>query len=50
MEHAWTFIDHIRDAWHDNTSPRLDFYHAGSWGPRQADELLAPDHAVWRRL
>jgi glucose-6-phosphate 1-dehydrogenase len=50
VEHAWTFIDHIREAWHDNTAPRLDFYPAGSWGPRQADELLAPDHAVWRRL
>lgn len=50
VEHAWTFIDGIRDAWTDGDAPRLDFYPAGSWGPRQADELLAQDGAVWRRL
>jgi glucose-6-phosphate 1-dehydrogenase len=50
VEHAWTFIDGIREAWQDGAAPRLDFYPAGSWGPREADELLAQDHAVWRRL
>ena len=50
VEHAWTFIDGIRKAWTDGEAARLDFYPAGSWGPRQADELLAQDGAVWRRL
>ncbi|MEI7865400.1 MAG: glucose-6-phosphate dehydrogenase [Chthoniobacterales bacterium] len=50
VEHAWQFVDGIRAAWHDGSAPRLDFYAAGSWGPREADELLAQDGAAWRRL
>jgi len=50
VEHAWQFVDGIRAAWHDASAPRLDFYAAGSWGPREADELLAQDGAAWRRL
>jgi len=50
VEHAWRFIDGIRAAWDDGAAPRLDFYPAGTWGPREADELLAQDGAVWRRL
>lgn len=50
VEHAWQFIDGIREAWQDGAAPRLDFYPAGSWGPHEADELLAQDGAVWRRL
>jgi glucose-6-phosphate 1-dehydrogenase len=50
VEQAWTFIDGIREAWHDGAAPRLDFYPAGSWGPREADELLAQVGAVWRRM
>ena len=50
VEQAWTFIDGIREAWDDGAAPRLDFYPAGSWGPREADELLAQDGAVWRRM
>jgi glucose-6-phosphate 1-dehydrogenase len=50
VEHAWRFIDGIRAAWDDGAAPRLDFYPAGTWGPREADDLLAQDGAVWRRL
>ena len=50
VENAWRFIDGIRCAWDDGAAPRLDFYPSGSWGPREADELLAQDGAVWRRL
>ncbi len=50
VERAWEFVDGIRAAWDDGQAPRLDFYPAGSWGPREADQLLAQDGAVWRRL
>ncbi len=50
VEQAWQFVDGIRAAWNDGSAPRLDFYSAGSWGPREADELLAGDGATWRRL
>jgi len=51
VEEAWAFIDPIEEAWHAKTgAPGLCFYPAGSWGPNEADELLARDGRAWRRL
>jgi glucose-6-phosphate 1-dehydrogenase len=51
VEEAWAFIDPIEGAWHAKTDePPLCFYPAGSWGPEEADELLARDGRTWRRL
>jgi glucose-6-phosphate 1-dehydrogenase len=51
VETAWKFIDHIENAWHKSeTPPPLCFYPAGSWGPKEADELLQRDGRSWRRL
>jgi glucose-6-phosphate 1-dehydrogenase len=51
VEGAWTFVDHIEHAWHQNPNPPpLAFYPSGSWGPKEADDLLARDGRVWRRL
>src|ERR1700730_17952599 len=51
VEEAWAFIDIIEKAWSEKKkTPELDFYPAGSWGPEQADELLARDGRAWRRL
>ncbi|MFZ4765153.1 MAG: glucose-6-phosphate dehydrogenase [Roseimicrobium sp.] len=51
VEHAWTFIDELENAWHKSTTqPPMCEYPAGSWGPREADELLQSDGRVWRRL
>ena len=50
VEQAWQFVDGIRAAWEDGEAENLDFYPAGSWGPAEADQLLAEDEAVWRRL
>ena len=51
VEEAWKFIDHIERAWHesDNPPPMAEFV-AGSWGPREADDLLKHDGNLWRRL
>ncbi|MGZ5069361.1 MAG: glucose-6-phosphate dehydrogenase [Methylobacter sp.] len=46
IEQAWTWIDSIQDAWAYNnieTKP----YAAGSWGPVEADDLLARDERAW---
>jgi glucose-6-phosphate 1-dehydrogenase len=42
-------MDHVFAAWarEGNTPPPL--YAAGSWGPEQADDLLARDGLRWRR-
>jgi glucose-6-phosphate 1-dehydrogenase len=51
VEQAWTFIDSIEAAWHQNpTPPPICQYPAGSWGPTEADELLERDGRAWRRL
>jgi len=51
VEEAWAFIDPIEEAWHAKVgAPGLYFYPAGSWGPNEADELLARDGRAWRRL
>ncbi|HKS30876.1 MAG TPA: glucose-6-phosphate dehydrogenase, partial [Chthoniobacterales bacterium] len=50
VEEAWAFIDTIENAWKKENVPSLTFYPAGSWGPEEADELLARDGREWRRL
>src|SRR6266436_4231476 len=50
VEEAWSFIDPIEEAWHAKDAPELFFYPSGSWGPEEADELLARDGRAWRRL
>jgi glucose-6-phosphate 1-dehydrogenase len=50
VEEAWAFIDPIEEAWNSKEPPPLYFYPAGSWGPDEADELLARDGRAWRRL
>ena len=51
VEQAWAFIDVIENAWAaKKDAPELFFYPAGSWGPEEADDLLARDGRAWRRL
>jgi len=51
VEEAWKFIDHIEHAWHESKKPpAMADYVAGTWGPREADELLAKSGHKWRRL
>jgi len=51
VETAWAFVDDIEHAWHDSENPPpMTYYPAGTWGPVEADELLASEGRVWRRL
>jgi glucose-6-phosphate 1-dehydrogenase len=51
VEGAWRFIDRIEDAWHGAPNPPpVCEYPAGTWGPKEADELLARDGRTWRRM
>jgi glucose-6-phosphate 1-dehydrogenase len=51
VEEAWRFVDEIEHAWHKAESPpTMAEYPAGSWGPKEADELLHRDGRRWRRL
>jgi glucose-6-phosphate 1-dehydrogenase len=48
VEAQWGFIDPILEVWRTQDAP-LRLYEAGSWGPREADELVQRDGAAWRR-
>jgi glucose-6-phosphate 1-dehydrogenase len=51
VENAWKFIDEIQAAWHkSDTPPPMCEYPAGSWGPKEADQLLAQNGHEWRLL
>ena len=47
-EAAWAFIDPILKGWQDQRRS-VPVYSAGSWGPREADELLSRDGRSWRK-
>ena len=48
VEAAWGFIDSVFDAWHEAGDPQLATYPAGSWGPTEAEVMLAADKNSWR--
>jgi glucose-6-phosphate 1-dehydrogenase len=47
VETAWGLIDPILQAWASADLPRLSTYIPGSWGPAEADALLAQDGRGW---
>ena len=47
---AWQFITPILDAWHQSGIKDLPAYPAGTWGPREAADLIERDGRSWRRL
>ena len=48
-EKAWELITPIMQYWSENRTP-VPQYAAGTWGPREAEELLKRDNRSWRRL
>jgi glucose-6-phosphate 1-dehydrogenase len=48
LEAAWALIDPILQVWRDRTAP-IPTYAAGTWGPRESDELLERDGRYWRK-
>jgi glucose-6-phosphate 1-dehydrogenase len=51
VEEAWRFIDQIEHAWHQSSNPPpMAEFVAGTWGPKEADDLLMQDGNQWRRL
>jgi len=46
VETAWAWLDPLLEAWQKDPSPPA-IYEAGSWGPREADDMLARDGRHW---
>ncbi len=49
VELGWQVIQPILDVWGALTPRTFPNYPAGSWGPWEADELLAQDGRAWRK-
>jgi glucose-6-phosphate 1-dehydrogenase len=47
VETAWSVVQPILDEWSEHTPHDFPNYAAGSWGPEDADELLARDGRHW---
>lgn len=47
IELAWQLIDPIIHGWKSPAAPRLAIYEPGSWGPKEADELLKKSNRKW---
>jgi glucose-6-phosphate 1-dehydrogenase len=48
VEAAWRVIDPLIQYWESHKPKRMPTYAAGSWGPREADELIEEDGVEWR--
>jgi glucose-6-phosphate 1-dehydrogenase len=50
VEEAWGIVDPLIDAWASGPPPDFPNYDAGTWGPPEAEELLAREGRRWRRI
>jgi glucose-6-phosphate 1-dehydrogenase len=49
VEAGWSVVAPIQDAWKSEAAASLPNYEAGSWGPKEADELLTRDGRAWEQ-
>jgi len=50
VEAAWKIVGSVLKVTESSEFPQPNSYEAGTWGPKEADELLAADGRAWRRL
>ena len=50
VEAGWAVITPVLDVWKALPPRSFPNYAAGSWGPKEADELLARDGHAWRDI
>jgi glucose-6-phosphate 1-dehydrogenase len=50
VEAGWSVVDPILDVWTALPPRKFPNYAAGTWGPKDADELLERDERHWRKI
>jgi glucose-6-phosphate 1-dehydrogenase len=48
VEAAWRLIDPLLEYWEKHPASPMPTYAAGSWGPRESDELIGRENGGWR--
>jgi len=47
LDHSWGFLDPILARWAADKQAGLNYYAAGSWGPKEAEDLIQRDGRQW---
>jgi len=47
VETAWRIVQPVLDVWGEEKAPDFPNYPFGSWGPKDAFDLLSPEHRRW---
>jgi glucose-6-phosphate 1-dehydrogenase len=50
VEAGWSVVDPVLDVWKALPPRRFPNYEAGTWGPKDADQLLERDEREWRKI
>jgi len=50
VEAAWAAVTPVLEAWEAEAPRDFPNYEAGTWGPKEAEEMLAREGRRWRRL
>ena len=50
VEAGWTVVAPILDVWRALPARSFPNYPAGTWGPREADDLMRRDGRAWRKI
>ena len=50
VEAGWTVVDPMLDVWRALPPRKFPNYASGSWGPAEADQLMAQDGRQWRNI
>ncbi len=50
VEASWRIVDPVLDVWGALPARSFPNYAAGSWGPKESDDLLAADGRAWKNI
>jgi glucose-6-phosphate 1-dehydrogenase len=50
VEAGWSVVDPVLDVWMALPPRRFPNYAAGTWGPKEADDLMERDGRHWRQI
>ena len=50
VEAGWSIVDPILDVWKALPARAFPNYPAGTWGPKDADQLLETDGRAWKNI
>ena len=50
VEAGWRILDPVIDVWRALPTRNFPNYAAGSWGPKESDDLMERDGRHWRKI